>query len=436
MSSVSSGFRPRLLFVHQNFPAQFKHLAPALKDRGFDIKALVYQNKPGPTPASILGITCLPWSSRRGTNFQSHPWAQDYETKLIRAECVAEQAKILDQQGWQPDLIIGHPGWGETLFLKLIWPHTPQLHFLEFFYSASGLDVGFDPEFSLNQGWHQQAKVHSKTAGALLALHDMDIGISPTHFQAKTYPNWCQNRIHVIHDGIDTLLLKPDPQVSLTISTPNHIPIKLTKRNSILTFVNRNLEPYRGYHRFMRALPALQKLCPELITIIIGGDSVSYGAAAPKGLTWKQIYLEEVSSQLDLARIFYLGNVQYEIYRKILQLSTCHVYYTYPFVLGWSCLEALSSGCIVIGSDTDPVREVIDDNKNGFLVDFFDQDKLIQTIQAVISNPNSYCHVGQNARLSMINQYDLLTHCLPRQLALIDQCLNINPSSSRFSNIT
>lgn len=416
-----AGLRQRLLFVHQSFPGQFKYLAPALKQRGFDVKALLHHSQPGAAPTAIYGIPVHTWTPQRGTTTQAHPWALDYETKLIRGQCVAELADRLRQQNWQPDLIIGHPGWGELLFLKQIWPLVPQLHFLEFFYQARGLDVGYDPEFSATSCWQDQARVQSKCAAALMSLEEMDAGLSPTRFQASTYPYWCQQKIHVIHDGIDTSLLRPNPTASLNLSGAH--PIQLTARDTVLTFVNRNLEPYRGYHRFMRALPEIQRRCPDLVTVIVGGDGVSYGAAAPAGHTWKQIYLDKVAGDLDLQRVFFVGNLSYTKYQHLLQISCCHVYFTYPFVLGWSCLEALSTGCIVIGSDTEPVREVIEHNKNGLLVDFFDQDALIESVVDVVTHPQNFSQIRELARESVVAGYDLQSHCLPAQIELVDSLL-------------
>ncbi|WP_010312813.1 glycosyltransferase [Synechococcus sp. CB0205] len=412
-----SALTQRLLFIHQNFPGQFKHLAPALQRLGYDVRALYHHSASSAPFRTISGIPVESWSPQRGTTLQAHPWAHDYETKLIRAHCVAEQAERLRNQGWTPDLIIGHPGWGELLFLKQIWPDVPQLHFLEFFYRAQGLDVGFDPEFSALSKWQEQARVHSKSAAALMGLEEMAAGLSPTHFQAQTYPQWCQQRIRVIHDGIDTALLSPDPQASLSLSGIRRI--TLTHDQPVLTFVNRNLEPYRGYHRLMRSLPEIQRLCPNLITVIVGGDGVSYGAAAPEGKTWKSIFLDEVATELDLDRLFFVGNTSYDVYRRLLQVSSCHVYYTYPFVLGWSCLEALSTGCVVVGSDTEPVREVIEHENNGLLVDFFDQDRLTSSVVSVIQSPERFASMRHRARASVVSGYDLKTHCLPAQIELV-----------------
>jgi glycosyltransferase involved in cell wall biosynthesis len=192
--------------------------------------------------------------------------------------------------------------------------------------------------------------------------------------------------------------------------------------------VNRNLEPYRGYHRFMRALPSIQQRCPNAITVIVGGAGVSYGAAAPEGKSWKDLFLQEVNDELDLSRVFFTGKIAYRDYLTLLQVSACHVYFTYPFVLGWSCLEAMAAGALVVGSATPPVEEVIRDGDNGLMVNFFDQQALVQTVSQALNNPERFTKIRQAARISVVNRFDLETVCLPKQIKLIDRLLSHNPS--------
>ena len=407
----------KILFVHQNFPGQFKYLAPALAQTGVDIVAL-RQGCSGiqtGTQSVSAGVKIVGWEAKRGTTISAHPWAQDTETKLIRAEAAASRCEELVRQGWEPDLIVGHPGWGEMLFLKHLWPQVAQLHFLEFHYGVQGLDVGFDPEF-FNNDWRTAARVTAKTGPGLINLELMEAGLSPTHFQARTYPEWAQKRIHIIHDGIKTENVKPNSAARLKVKEGVS---SLRPGDPVITFINRNLEPYRGYHRFMRALPAIQKACPNAVTIIIGGDGVSYGAAAPEGKSWKQIYLDEVRQELDLNRIVFAGNVDYGTYLTVLQVSACHIYFTYPFVLGWSCLEAMACGALVVGSATPPVEEVITDGVNGCLVDFFDEDKLVSTVVNAIQRPEHYLQMRKAARETIVKRYDLNTLCLPAQIDLV-----------------
>lgn len=408
----------KVLFIHQNYPAQFRHLGPALASNGWDVLAL----RQGSNGAHKLtreehGVRVLGWQAERGTTMAAHPWVQDTETKLIRAEAAAKACERLRQQGWTPDLVVGHPGWGEMLFLKHIWPDVPQLHFLEFHYAAQGLDVDFDPEFTKGE-WQEAARVTAKSGPSLLNLESMDMGLSPTHFQASTYPSWVQNRIRVIHDGIDTERICPDPLATWKWKEGC---IELKHGDPVITFVNRNLEPYRGYHRLMRSLPRLQEICPEAITVIVGGSDVSYGAAAPGGKTWKDIFLNEVEERIDKSRIVFTGSLSYDSYIRLLQVSACHIYLTYPFVLGWSCLEAMSAGALVIGSATAPVKEVINDGVTGILVDFFDSEALAKSVREALDSGQRIRELRQNARKAVRSGYDLYRFCLPERLRLLKE---------------
>jgi glycosyltransferase involved in cell wall biosynthesis len=292
---------------------------------------------------------------------------------------------------------------------------------LEFFYRSTGLDVGFDPEFPL-ENWQAAARVTAKSGPSLLSLENMTAGLSPTHFQASTYPAWARDHITMIHDGINTGQVTPNPGARLRLGGQGP---EIRHGDQVLTFVNRNLEPYRGYHRFLRALPEIQQECPNAITVIVGGSGVSYGAAAPEGKTWKDIFLQEVKDKLDLSRVVFTGNLPYGDYLALLQVSACHVYFTYPFVLGWSCLEAMASGALVVGSATPPVQEVIRDGENGLLVDFFDQQALVETVAQALNNPDRFTQIRQAARISVVECFDLETVCLPKQL--IDRLLSHDP---------
>jgi glycosyltransferase involved in cell wall biosynthesis len=348
-----------LLFVHQNFPGQFKHLAPALVKAGHRVEAL------GIDGPGLSGISLHRYRPTRGFIANMHPWAADFETKVIRGEACAAAAARLQAGGFTPDIIVANPGWGESLFLKDVWPRARLLALIEFFYAARGLDCDFDPEFA-NPSLAAAARVRVKNANMLLALTLMDHGICPTAFQLSTVPAMFHDRISVIFDGIDTQIVRTDSAATLTIGKRT-----LRAGDEVVTFVNRNLEPMRGYHQFMRALPQILHVRPNAVVLIVGGDEVSYGAPPPAGKTWKQIFLDEVKADLDMSRVFFLGRIPYADYLRVLQVSACHVYLTYPFVLGWSCIEAMSAGCVLVGSATPPVMEVIEHQKNGVLVDFF-----------------------------------------------------------------
>ena len=398
-----------LLFVHQNFPGQFKHLAPHLARAGHRVQALAIEG-PG-----LPGIDMRRYKPGRGTNRDTHPWAQEFETKVIRGEACAAAALALKAEGFAPDVIVANPGWGESLFLKDVWPHAKLLALIEFYYAAHGLDFDFDPEF-YRPDPARDAKLRVKNAHLLMALSDMDCGLSPTEFQRSTVPAPYLERVRVIFDGIDTGAVRPDPAAALSVEGKT-----LRAEDEVVTFVNRNLEPYRGYHIFMRALPEILERRPNAVALIVGGDGVSYGAAAPAGKTWKQIFYDEVKDRLDASRVHFVGRLPYAEYLKVLQVSACHVYLTYPFVLGWSCIEALAAGCLVVGSRTPPVEEAIRHEANGLLVDFFDVSWLAQTVVDCLARPREYSRLRAAARQSALERYDLASVCLPRQVELIEQ---------------
>jgi len=400
-------------FVHQNFPGQFKHLAPHLAKAGHTVRALGIEG-PG-----LPGIDLRRYKPARATSRHTHPWAQEFETKVIRGEACAAAALALKNEGFVPHVIVANPGWGESLFLKDVWPQAKMLALIEFFYAAQGLDFDFDPEF------HQpdpvrDAKLRAKNAHLLMALADMDCGLSPTEFQKSTVPLAFRDRIRVIFDGIDTGVVRPDSGATLQVAGRT-----LRAGDEVLTFVNRNLEPYRGYHIFMRALPAILDARPHAVALIVGGDGVSYGAAAPEGKTWKQIFLDEMKDRLPLERVHFTGRLPYAEYLKVLQASACHVYLTYPFVLGWSCIEALAAGCLVVGSRTPPVQEAIEHGRNGLLVDFFDTRVLAQTVIDCLARPGDYTSLRTAARQSALERYDLAGVCLPQQVRLIERLAGV-----------
>ena len=398
-----------LLFVHQNFPGQFKHLAPALANAGHDVRALAIDG------AGLPQVPMVRYPIGRGSTRDIHPLAADFETKLIRGDACAAAALRMKQSGYKPDVIVANPGWGESLFLKDVWPDAKMLALLEFFYAVRGLDVNFDAEFAVNDIGNA-ARVRTKNANLLLTMDAMDWGIAPTHFQHSTLPRAYRDRVSVVFDGIDTQTVCPNSGATIPVDGKT-----LRAGDEVLTFINRNLEPYRGYHQFMRALPRILRERPDAEVLIVGGDEVSYGPKAPAGQTWKQIFLDEVSAALDLSRVHFLGRIPYADYLSVLQVSRCHVYLTYPFVLGWSCIEAMSAGCLVVGSATAPVNEVIAKDKNGLLVEFFDHRALADQVIAALAQPSRHAHLREAARATAVARYDLASICLPQQMQLIER---------------
>lgn len=404
----------RVLFIHQNFPAQFVHLAPALAaNTKNDIRVLTPSPRPVPSEVKVHNYTI-----KRSSSENIHPWLVDMETKTIRAEAAYWAALELKKQGFTPDLIIAHPGWGESLFLKEVWPSAKLALYCEFYYQAYGADTNFDPEFSSDEE-DLACRLKLKNANFDLHLLLADAGLSPTQYQRSVFPEYFQSKISVIHDGINTQLLKPNPNVTMQLNGKT-----ITRDDQIITFVNRNLEPMRGYHIFMRALPEILKQNHKARVVIVGGDDVSYGSKPPQGTTWKELFLREVKGQLDMGRVHFVGKLSYPNFIQLLQISSVHVYLTYPFVLSWSLLEAMSVGCAVVGSNTKPVREVIKHNETGMLVDFFDVQGIAEQVAHLLNNSQVRIGLGNAARDFVLRNYDLERNCLPKQKVWVESLLN------------
>lgn len=377
----------RVLFIHQNFPGQFRHIAAHLASQpGYEVLAIGRDTAPG-----LAGVKLLRYKPHRAPSQQTHPYARTFEDAVLHGQQVLRLLLDLKAKGYRPDVIVAHPGWGETLYAKDAFPNTRLIHFCEYYYQAHGADLGFDPEFPPTVD--DYARIRSRNALHLLNLENCDVGITPTHWQHSLHPAAYRDKIQVIHEGIDTELLGPDPSATLTL--PNGRVLKAGE--PIITYVARNLEPYRGFHTFMRALPQVLKEHPTCQVVIVGGDGISYGRKPNDAPNWRIKMLRE--SPVDMERVHFLGKVPYEIYRRVLQVSAVHVYLTYPFVLSWSLLEAIASGCSIVGSDTAPVREIIKDEDNIQLVDFFDFGEISRLVLNIlaklvtIKNKQQFLHV-------------------------------------------
>jgi glycosyltransferase involved in cell wall biosynthesis len=406
----------KILFVHQNFPGQFKFLAPALVQQGHEVLAMTL--KPS-GPLVWQGVRLVPYACERGSSASVHPWVSDFEAKAIRGEACFRAALKLKDGGFCPDVIVAHPAWGESLFLKQVWPAARLGIYCEYFYQPQGGDAGFDPEFASSEVG-AACRLQLKNLTSLLHFELADAGISPTQWQASRFPEPFRSKISVVHDGIDTDAMAPNPAVRVQLAGLG----ALVRGDEVITFVSRNLEPYRGYHVFMRALPELLRRRPKAQVLIVGGDGVGYGAHPPKGRRWKEVFADEVRplvSAADWARVHFLGHVPYVHFLPLLQVSTVHVYLTCPFVLSWSLLEAMSVGCAVVASRTAPLQGVIAHDETGRLVDFFDGAALANEVCSLLDDPAARLRLGQNARAFAQANFDLKRVCLPEQLAWVSR---------------
>jgi glycosyltransferase involved in cell wall biosynthesis len=410
--ATAQGTPMKILLIHQNFPGQYKHLGPALVAQGHVVGALTCKVKEAQT---WQGVRIIPYEIQGASTPKIHPWLADFETKILRATSCYRGAIGLKQQGFEPDVICAHHGWGESMFLKDVWPTARLGLYCELYHLTTDTFVNFDPEFPSRNLAGDKLRIRMKNLNNRLHEEIMDAGISPTRFQASTFPAPWQDRLTVAHDGVDTDLVRPNPDARLMIDDK----LTLTRDDEVITFINRNLEPYRGYHIFMRALPDLLKRRTNAHVVLLGGDETSYGAKPPKGQSWKQIYIDEVRGRIPTPhweRVHFLGRVPYDRFLSMMQVSRVHVYLTYPFVLSWSLLEAMSAGAAIVASDTAPVKEVMTDGETGLMVDFFDQTALMDRVCTLLDDADMRTRLGTTARDLVRAHYDLRSVCLPQHL--------------------
>ena len=385
----------RILLVHQNFPGQFRRIAQVWsRQPGWDVLGLGRNTAPG-----MDGVRWLPYDLHRPGLKEQHPYLRQMETAVLHGQAVARALLQLKQKGWRPDVVMAHPGWGETLYVRDVFPDARLVHFCEWFYGTPNSDSGFDPEFPAS--FDSQAKLRTWNALHTLNLEHCDAGVSPTEWQRSRHPLAYQGKIALAHEGVDTELLGPDASAHLTL--PNGHTVRAG--DPVITYVARNLEPYRGFHTFMRALAKVQQAHRHCHTLIVGGDEVSYGGPPKDAAHWREKMLSEVA--LDPQRTHFLGKLPYNTYRRVLQVSAAHVYLTYPFVLSWSMLEAMASGCLLIGSGTGPVQEVIDDGVNGLLVDFFDTGAMADRIVEALERGPALQPLRHAAQRTVADRYSL-----------------------------
>ena len=407
----------KILLVHQNYPGQFLHLGPALMARGHEVLALTDQKNNRPSKVRVLKyktpveVKC------------SQPMAGAYAEHVERGYMAARGARALrDRYNYTPDVIFGHSGWGETLFLTEVWPEAKLLVYAELLYRSRGHDIGFDPEMTQDLDL-ARFKSTARNAHLAMGILQCDAALAPTQYQAGSFPAELQSKITVIHDGIDSDVMTPDPEASFTL--PNGKVLRAG--DEVLTYVSRSLEPYRGFHMLMRALPEVMAARPEAQVVMIGNEGVSYGGQPGDAESWKAKLLAEVGEKLDLDRIHFLGRVPYEDYRRVIQVGRVHCYLSYPFVLSWSLTEAMSAGAYIVGSDTEPVRELIRDGENGRLVPFFDRDALSAAlIRGLAGADPEAARLRKAARATILDGYDLRRQSLPR---LIDWVEGFGPKA-------
>ncbi|TFL18416.1 glycosyltransferase family 4 protein [Jannaschia formosa] len=401
----------KILLVHQNMPGQYREMLDWLIAQGGHDLVFLTQRRNYP---ELPGVRKVVYAPHHRPAQDAYGLSKVWEEATGAGYGAAMAAQALRGEGFTPDIILGHTGWGELLFMKQVWPDVPILGFFEYFYLSKGGPVGFDPEDPPSEV--SPFLLHARNAVPFANLHVADRGIVPTMWQRNCFPEMFHPKLDVCHDGIRTDRLGPDPDVSLTLGRVGRI----TRKDEIFTYVARNMERTRGFHTFMRALPHIQKARPNARVLVVGGNDASYGKKSDLAGGFRAEMEREVGHLIDWDRTHFLGQVPYPDFQKIVQISRCHIYLTMPFVLSWSLLESMAMEATIVASDVPPVREAMTDGETGLLTDFFDPPALAEKVSAVLAEPERFAHLGKAARRHVVETYDFLTVCLPRQIGFIN----------------
>ncbi|MBF2079913.1 MAG: glycosyltransferase [Synechococcales cyanobacterium T60_A2020_003] len=397
----------RVLFLHNNFPAQYLNLASTLARDPRHQVLFVTQN----TDTEFGGIQKVIFKPSRDAHASTHFYVRSYERAVLHGQAVFRVALKIKEAGFVPDVICGHSGWGLPMFMKDAFPDVPLLCYFEWFTNAHGSDLDFDPADPITLD--DVLRYRASNASMLVDLCSCDRGLSPTQWQLRQFPAEFQSKISVLHDGVDTNYFLPNPGYRLELPD-----LDLSHVDELITYVSRGMDLYRGFPQFIEAIAQVLDQRPKAHVAIVAAERVAYGPARPDGKSYKEWMLEKVS--LDLSRVHFIGNLPYGLYRKVLQASSVHVYLTRPFVLSWSFMEAMASGCLIVASDTAPVREMIQDGHNGLLVDFFDTPAIAQRIVEALENQHDLQPLRDRARATIVENY-ALADLLPRHIALLEE---------------
>ena len=405
----------KILFIHPNMPGQYKHLARVMAQDPANQVVFITKEKPD---INIPNVTKVEYRCTRDVLPETHRYLINFERAIFQGQEVWRVCNKLKEKGFVPDVICMHPGWGDGLFVKDIFTDTPVLSFLEFYYRSRGGDVSFLKPGYINMPLPENtpddnARIRIKNSCNLFNLEICDWGISPTHWQNIQNPALFRPKVSVLHDGVDTDLVVPGDGTQQVVLANGKV---LTAKDEVVTYIARNFEPYRGFPTVMRAIGEILKRRPNCHVVCVGADGVSYGASPPGGTTFRRMMMEEVNP--DMSRLHFIGYLKYEDMLNVLKISSAHIYLTVPFVLSWSMMEAMASGCLLIGSNTPPVMEVLEHERNGIVVDFYDHEAIADWVDKVFAHPTRMAHIRKEARQTIVDTFDL-KKLLPMHINLI-----------------
>ncbi|GAB4464529.1 MAG: glycosyltransferase family 4 protein [Elainellaceae cyanobacterium] len=402
----------RVLFLHNNFPAQYLHLSQLL---AADPDNTVVFGTKHTENVQLAGVHKVNFAPSREPTPNIHHYVRNYESAVLHGQAVYRLAEQLKASGFVPDVVSAHSGWGVGMFIKDAFPDAGYLAYCEWFGQAHGSDADFDPAFPMTPD--DVLRIRAGNAPMLVDLYSCDRGLAPTLWQRDQFPPEFHSKISVLHDGVDTDYFFPDPaQKMLLINERGETILDLSEEEEIITYVSRGMDAYRGFPQFIQALGLVLERRPKAHVVIVAADRIAYGPAAPEGNSFKDYMLKQVP--LDLSRVHFVGNLPYGLYKLVLRASSVHVYLTRPFVLSWSFMEAMASGCLIVASDTPPVREMMQDGINGLLVDFFAVERIGDRICDALEHRKDMQPIRDAARQTIVEHYAQKT-LLPKHVELL-----------------
>lgn len=400
----------RILFVHHYFPGQFQRIARHYLASGqHEIIAFHRGLRDGRAMPLIDGIRTLEYGQEVKPDRPSDHVLYEPEQFIREAASMGFRAEELKAEGWLPDLIYSHTGWGTGAFLRDVFPEAKFVKYCEWFYNNSA-DSG---EFlRSDRPFISRLATSLMNIPALADLMRADLMIAPTAWQRSQFPAHIRDAIRIVPDGIDTDLFRPDPDATFTTQAGR----TFRPGDRVVTYVARGADPFRGFKQFIEALAIVQAHDPAAEAIIVGDRTVYYDGQGNG--TEEHFHAVMAGARIDPARTHFTGALPYETYRKVLQVSAAHAYLTVPFVLSWSMLEALSAGCAIVGSDTAPVREFVTHGENGLLADFFDPRAFAAHLSTALAGGPAIDRLRQNARQTILDRWSA-GEAIARHMALV-----------------
>lgn len=409
---AAGGTQRTILFIHDNFPAQFGQFGDYLRQEGWRVAFATAREG-----ARHPGFAILPYKPHREPSPQTHPYAQPFDKAAINAQAFSRTALAARAQGFRPDVIMAHAGWGAGMFARGVFPQAISVPYVEWFYNTPAPDAeALDRHYPRPEAKPDQPMLQAgRNAPILTDLAYAAGAICPTPFQAAQFPPHLRAMLTVLHDGVDTQAHSPD-RAAATDTLDGLVPADAP----VITYATRGMEPHRGFPALIRSLPAVLDAHPQAHAVIVGENRVAYGDRTMREVDWKARMLGEVP--LPEGRVHFPGLLPRAAYRRVLRRSSVHVYLTVPFVLSWSMLEAMSCGCLLVASDCAPVRDYAKDGVNARLVDHDDPGALSAALVAVLNQPESHAGLRQKARQTILDRCDAAT-IWPKKRALLEDLL-------------